>query len=149
MPELPWKTASEAPPPPDTEIVVMASRLTLTSVRAVPAFVRAALAIRRQVLASPGAVGVALIAEPIRKTFWTLSAWQDNDVLHRFVGRQPHEAVMKRFSGRMRTSVFVFWTTSAAELPIAWTEAKRLLKTEQATKERLAADERAAEEQPS
>jgi hypothetical protein len=41
MPELPWKTMSGAPPQPGaesgTEVVVMASRLTLASLRDVPA----------------------------------------------------------------------------------------------------------------
>jgi hypothetical protein len=74
----------------------MASRLELRQLRDVPPFLTAALRIRRQMLGSPGALGVSLIARPLHRTFWTLSAWQDQAALLAAVGREPqaaHEAL--------------------------------------------------------
>ena len=74
MATLPW-TTTEVAPDPGTEAVVLGSRLELRSLRDVPVFLGAALKLRKLVREMPGALGVSLIAQPSRKTFWTLSAW--------------------------------------------------------------------------
>ena len=66
MPVLPWTINGSTTA--GSEVVVLASSLRLRSVRHVPGFLRHALRIRRQVLRSPGAIGVSLIAQPSRKT---------------------------------------------------------------------------------
>jgi hypothetical protein len=126
MPTLPW-TSSNSPPPRDGSVTVMASRLELRRLRDVPSFLTGALRIRRQMLGSPGAVGLSLIAKPLRRTFWTLSAWQDSDALGAVVGREPHRKIMTHFRPRMAASSFVTWTAPATALPIAWDEALRRL----------------------
>ncbi len=105
----------------------MASRLELRRLRDVPSFLAAALRIRRQMLGSPGMLGVSLIASPARRTFWTLSAWQDQASLTAAVGRHPHREIMKRFRPRMAGSSFVTWTAQATALPIGWDDALRRL----------------------
>jgi hypothetical protein len=122
MPTLPW-TTPKPPRPGDGPVTVMASRLELSRLRDVPPFRSAALRIRRQMLGSPGALGVSLIAKPLHRTFWTLSAWQDQAALSAAVGREPHSQLMKRFQPRMAGSGFVTWTTLATELPISWDNA--------------------------
>ena len=124
MPTLPW-TAPKQAPPPAGPVTVMASRLELRRLRDVPAFFAAALRIRRQMLGSPGLAGLSLIAEPIRKTFWTLSAWQDQAALRGATGAEPHRGLMKRFRPLMTGSRFVTWT--ATSVPVPWDEAKRRL----------------------
>lgn len=103
----------------------MASRLGLRRLSDVPSFLVSALRIRRQMLTSPGALGVSLVARPLQRTFWTLSAWQDQAALSATVGRQPHREIMTRFRPRMAGSSFVTWT--APVLPISWDEALRRL----------------------
>ncbi len=125
MPTLPWTAPKPPPPPLDSPATVMASRLELRRVRDVPSFLAAALRIRRQMLASPGVLGLSLIARPLHRTFWTLSAWQDQAALAAATGRQPHVQIMKHFRPRMAASSFVTWT--AADLPIPWDEARRRL----------------------
>jgi hypothetical protein len=125
MPTLPWTKLSEGPT--DSDATVMASRFVLQSRRHVPAFLRAAMRIRRQVKASPGALGVSLIAEPFKATFWTLSAWRDRRALDDFVQKSPHVENMKRFHERMRDARFKFWTVPSSGLPVAWTDAKARL----------------------
>ncbi len=108
------------------EVVVLASRLQLDRVRDVPGFLRAALAIRRQVLASPGAIGVSLVAQPARKTFWTLSAWTGDEAIGRFVGEQPHRTIMAKYHDRLDGAEFTTWTVGSATLPGARSNAHAL-----------------------
>jgi Domain of unknown function (DUF3291) len=126
MPTLPW-TAPKPPPSADGAVTVMASRLELARLRDVPSFLAAALRIRRQMLGSPGALGLSLIARPLHRTFWTLSAWQDQAALQATTGREPHRQIMKHFRPRMAASSFTTWTVPATALPIAWDEAMRRL----------------------
>ena len=51
--------------------------------------------LRRQVLHTPGGLGVSMIAEPSRKTYWTLSAWTDQAALDHFVRTSPHSDAMR------------------------------------------------------
>lgn len=126
MPTLPW-TAPRPLPAGDTPVTVMAFRLELRQLRDVPAFLAAALRIRRQMLGSPGALGVSLIAWPLHRTFWTLSAWQDQAALSASVGREPHRQIMTHFRPRMAGSVFVAWTVPVTALPVPWDEAQQRL----------------------
>lgn len=126
MPTLPW-TAPKPVSPDGGTVTVMASRLELARLRDVPWFLTAALRIRRQMLGSPGARGLSLIARPMHRTFWTLSAWQDPAALRAATGGEPHRQIMKHFRPRMAGSSFVTWTAPATTLPIAWDEALRRL----------------------
>ena len=132
MATLPWTVAADARPA--AEVVYMASRLELTSARHIPGFFRAAFRIRRQVLRSPGAIGVSLIAESLHKTFWTLSAWTDDTALNTFVRTEPHRVVMGRYHDRLTSPQFIRWNADGASLPAArsnakerWTEGKSRL----------------------
>ncbi len=125
MPELPWKAGSSAPG--EGAVVVMASRLELKSLRDVPAFLSAAMKIRKQMLAAPGCLGVSLIAQPLAKTFWTLSEWQDRAALDGTVPAEPHKSIMKRFRPKMAGSKFVFWDATASAGKPDWAEARRRL----------------------
>jgi hypothetical protein len=86
MPTIPWTTtpqqrdrvtAGSDTGAADESAVVQVSRLELQRLRDVPGFMIAALGLRRDVLHAEGALGVELVAQPLRRTFWTLSAWTD------------------------------------------------------------------------
>lgn len=135
MPPLPWSAAPAADAASE-EVVVMASLLKLDSLRRTPGFLRAAMAIRQQVLGSEGAVGVALNTALPRRTFFTLSAWRDREALNAFVRSEPHVSTMRRYRPAMTDARFVLWSTSADKLPPPWTEAQeRLRETPPTTKE--------------
>lgn len=87
----------------------MASRFQLKRWRDVPAFLVAALRIRSQMLQSPGVIGVSLVAQPLRRTFYTLSAWRDRPGLDSAVAGQPHAVAMIEFRTKMADAVFAFW----------------------------------------
>jgi len=127
VPPLPWAEVPNASPT-DDEVVVMGSLLQLDSFRRVPGFLRAAMAIRRQVLAADGAVGVALGTALPRRTFFTLSAWRDRDALNEFVGSEPHVSTMRRYRPAMADARVVFWNVAPGKLPPAWPEVRERLR---------------------
>jgi heme-degrading monooxygenase HmoA len=130
MPPLPWTTTPIADAVSDSaeEVVVMASLLQLDSFHRTPGFLRAAMAIRQQVLGAEGAVGVGLNTALPRRTFFTLSAWRDRDALNAFVRSEPHASIMRRYRPAMADSRFVFWNISADKLPPSWAEAQDRLR---------------------
>lgn len=125
MPTLRWTTVST--PAPDTEAFVMASRLEVRSLKDVPRFFVQSLSAWKQVTGTPGAYGASLIAEPLKRTFWTLSAWEDKEALYRYAKTEPHRSIMNGLRPTMKDSVFTFWQVPATDLPIDWTDARRRL----------------------
>jgi heme-degrading monooxygenase HmoA len=134
VPPLPWTTAAADADDQD-EIVVMASLLRLDSLRRVPGFLRAAMAIRQQVLHADGAVGVALNTA-LPRTFFTLSAWRSRDALNAFVGADPHVSSMRRYRPAMADARFVFWNATADSLPPSWAEVERRLREQPSSAQR-------------
>jgi len=126
MPALPWTTASASASDPEQSVIVLASRLELHSYRDVVPFLRAAMRIRTQVRGSEGAYGLALDAQPLRKTFWTLSAWTDQNAMDAFVRTSPHVDVMQKFGARLKDSGFQTFTVAAHALPAARSNARQL-----------------------
>lgn len=125
MPTLPWisREAAES----DADVVVMASRFEVRSLRHVPGFFLASLALLRQARTSPGAHGFTLKAELAKRTFWTLSAWRDDAALRAYAAAEPHRSTMRRKRAVMRDSTFVFWNVRGSELPLTWDDAQRRL----------------------
>ncbi|MFD9166895.1 DUF3291 domain-containing protein [Streptomyces sp. NPDC059558] len=128
MPDIPWSTPTAAAP--DAEVYVMASRFETATLAGAVRFFLKAPGIILQMRKAPGAHGVALRARVLRRTFLTLSAWEDRDALHRFARSEPHRTSSRAASAYMKESVFTYWTVPAAELPLTWAEAERRL-TEQ------------------
>lgn len=130
MPTLPWLPVHSADPA--TTTVVMASRFRLRGLRHVPRFFLDSMRIHRQVRAADGALGVSLIAHPLRREFYTLSAWRDRAALDSLVRAEPHRSAMRRHRRAMTESTFTFWTVPADQLPISWDEARNRLDAEAA-----------------
>ncbi|MFF2549866.1 hypothetical protein ACFVUS_02655 [Nocardia sp. NPDC058058] len=122
MPKIPW-IAVETPTTP--EVQCMASRLQVKSLRDVPGFLIASMALWRQARRSPGAVGVALDAELFKGTFWTYSAWTDKAAIYAYAGAEPHKSTIERKRKVMKEATFTFFSAPAAELPMSWDEVRR------------------------
>ncbi|WP_433249122.1 DUF3291 domain-containing protein [Actinomadura nitritigenes] len=123
MPTLPWIPVRT--PGSGTEVTVMASRLEVRSLRHVPGFLLASLSLLRQARRSDGAHGVALKAQLLGRTFWTLSAWRDEKAIRAYAAAEPHRSTMRAKRAVMRDSTFVFWQAEGADLPVTWEEARR------------------------
>ena len=107
----------------------MASRLPLRAHRSVPGFLLDAMRIRGQLARAPGLVGYALDAQPARKTFWTISVWEDQASLSRFAAADPHRGLTKGLQPQMGPSQFEFFQISGGDLPLDWDEVRRRLAT--------------------
>ena len=125
MPPIPWR--SRSPVDPDRDYLVMASRLPLHAYRRIPQFLWLTLVVAQQLERSDGLVGYTLLAQPARKTFWTLSAWIDGKHLGAFARAMPHLAVMSRLRPHMGATQFTQWTVTGSALPPAWPDAVRRL----------------------
>ena len=102
-------------------------RLPLNTYRALPRFTWYTLAIVRQLEHSDGLIGYSLLAEPMKKTFWTLSAWQDPAALHRFTRAMPHQQIMRSLHPYLDPTRFTNWEVPGSALPIPWPKAIAML----------------------
>jgi len=127
MPMIPWtsgpasRTASSSA---SAEVVIMASRFELTTVRAVPAFFVHSIKAWLQARRASGNVGVALQALPFKREFWTLSAWESKAAIYAYARQEPHATAQRSQTASMRSSVFVFWEAPRTSLPAAWPDAR-------------------------
>jgi hypothetical protein len=126
MPALPW-TNGPYNPTGDGELHVLTSTLPLTRYRDVPRFLRWTMRIRKQLATADGCAGYSLDARVLRKTFNTLSAWQDRDAMNRFVRSGRHAAMLADMAGRLGQSTFVESSTRPDGLPLDWAAAKQRL----------------------
>jgi hypothetical protein len=108
------------------------SRLELARARDVPGFLMAALRIRRVALRTPGVGGISLRAQPLRRTFWTLSTWHDETAIGKFMRSEAHRAVMVKYRDRMAGSHFHTWTDAdqSTNKP-SWADAHQRYETTQ------------------
>jgi hypothetical protein len=125
MPPLPWKSFGEIDPA--HEYLVLAPYLPLRSYWRIPQFFRLTVAIQKQLASSPGLAGYSLLAQPLSKHFYTLSAWRGQEDLDAFVRALPHADVMRRLRPHMGRTRFATWTVPGTALPIRWHDAKARL----------------------
>ncbi|CCQ16780.1 putative uncharacterized protein [Rhodococcus sp. AW25M09] len=121
MATLPWVRGPQETTDLETA-VVMASRFELTTIRRVVPFLVSALRIHNQVRKAKGAIGVSLIARPLRREFYTLSAWRDRAAVDAMVRIEPHLSVMSAFREHTTDARFTFWDMPGASRP-TWADA--------------------------
>ena len=125
MAELPWK--SLARPVPDGEYVAMLTYLPLRSFSNLPKFFYYTGRIQSQLKSAPGLIGYSLVAHVFAKRFWTLSVWEDEVAVERFVRQTPHQQGMSSLRRYMGESAFTRWKLRGAALPPSWREAMERL----------------------
>jgi hypothetical protein len=128
MPASPWKTF--ATPEDSREYVALLSYLPLSTWSVIPRFMRYTLQIRRQLADSGGLIGYSMDANVASREFWTLSVWEDEESLMRFVGRNPHSRVMADLVPYMGQTKFVQWRVSGSNIPLNWEEARNRMHIE-------------------
>jgi hypothetical protein len=130
MPASPWRSLGT--PDPDGDVVALLSYLPLKSYwRVLPFFLYTAQ-VMKQLASAQGLLGYSLLARPLHRRFWTLSAWQGADALQAFVQRPPHVRIMGALSPHMNKTRFVRWTVKGSQLPLRWDEALRRLESTRA-----------------
>ena len=126
MPALPWK--SSATPENDREYTALLTYLPLSKWRAIPKFVRYTSQIRRQLAGSEGLIGYALDANVLNRDFWTLSVWENEESLRRFVQRNPHGRVMTDLLPDMGQTEFLPFKVNGSSIPPDWKDTKRRMR---------------------
>ncbi|MET9758572.1 DUF3291 domain-containing protein [Streptomyces sp. NPDC006372] len=125
MPTLPWTVPDN--PPRDTEVHVFATRFETRTLWGALKFLVGTPAVWRQVRNSPGAYGVTLKAKPLRRMFWTLSAWESKAALDDFVRAGAHKSAARGVASQMRDKASTTWQVRSDDLPLSWSEAFRRL----------------------
>ncbi|MBV9792872.1 MAG: hypothetical protein JO016_02940 [Actinobacteria bacterium] len=120
MPALPWSVRASLPP--TYACLVIASRQVLRRYRDLPAaYLGQFRAFRRWLRTSDGVLGYALAVRPWSRSFWTVSAWVDEDA--------AGAATLTRWPGRaLAASTVVSWYCLAEELPVGWAEVQQRLR---------------------
>lgn len=108
---------------PGQSYLVMASHLPLNRISATGRFFRAVFAIRKQLRTSDGLIGYTLRARPLRREYWTLSVWTDQQALRGFMRTSPHVQLMSSLKPIMGTTKFVQWEISASDGRPNWESA--------------------------
>ena len=84
--------------------------------------------IRRQLANSEGLIGYALDAHVLSRDFWTLSVWEDEASLRRFVQQDPHGKVMMDLLPHMGQTAFFPFKVDASSIPPDWEDTKRRMR---------------------
>lgn len=125
MPASPWRTFGS--PDPKGDFVALLSYLPLKNYwRVVPFFLYTTQVVK-QLATANGLLGYSLLARPLSKRFWTLSAWQNEAALRAFVQHPPHVRIMTALASHMDKTKFVRWTVKGSDLPLRWNDALRRL----------------------
>jgi len=119
----PWKTYIT--PEPERNYLVMLSYLPLKRSWRIPQYFRHVMRIQKQLDRAPGLVEYTLQAEILRKKFWTLSVWEDEKALYKFVKTKPHAETMAKIHPHMKDPKFITWMSKGSKLPPSWEDAKR------------------------
>lgn len=126
MPALPWK--SFAAPESDRGYTALLSYLPLNKWRAIPKFMRYTFQIQRQRADFEGLIGYSLDANVPSREFWTLSVWEDDESLRRFVQRTPHNRVMTDLLADMGQTEFFPFNVDGSSIPPDWEGTKRRMR---------------------
>ncbi len=119
--KTPWKTLAVLDA--NTEYVVLASSIPPKSISSTWTMFKGSRTVRKQLLTTDGVLGFAMLAEPLRKNYATLSVWRDEAALNAFAGTQPHARLMATLAPAMNEPKFVRWTISGSEGTPSWSDA--------------------------
>jgi heme-degrading monooxygenase HmoA len=119
--QSPWE--SVATPNPDREYLVLLTSLPLKGYGGILTLMRRNRGVAAQLRDTPGLIGFTFRAKFLRHRFWTLSAWEDEEALMAFVGKQPHLDAMGALGPYMAKTAFTRWTVKGAEIPLTWERA--------------------------
>jgi quinol monooxygenase YgiN len=123
MPATPWRKFGS--PDPNRDFIALLSYLPLKSYWRVPPFFLYSAQVMKQLASAQGLLGYSVLARPLTKRFWTLSAWKDEAALRAFVQHPPHVRLMAALAPHMDKTKFVRWMVKGSQLPLRWDDALR------------------------
>ena len=102
-------------------MLVSVTRLRVRSLMFLPAFLWQTFLSQRQVVRAPGFSGGRLLVDA-KRTYWTLTVWQDERALRAFRGSAPHAKVMPRLVEWCDEASYAHWVPNGDSVP-SWQEA--------------------------
>jgi hypothetical protein len=99
MLNVPWKAGPAAPA--RGGVLIVATEAHVGRHRDLPGAAIAALRLRRSWPTLDGAVALSLAAQPLKRTTRSISAWQSEEHLLRFLHSPAHQAIVRRYRGRL------------------------------------------------
>jgi heme-degrading monooxygenase HmoA len=112
-----------SPLQPGGEYLVFASAIPPKSIRSTGELFGGSRSVRKQLLGTDGVMGFALLAEPLRRRYATLSVWRDDAALEAFGRSLPHRQLMTDLAEHMAPTTFVKWTMRGTDPRPTWHEA--------------------------
>ena len=97
------------------------TRLRVGSLMYLPAFLWQTFLSQRQVVRAPGFSGGRLLVDA-KRTYWTLTVWQDERAMRAFRGSAPHAKVMPRLVEWCDEAAYAHWVPNGDTMP-SWQEA--------------------------
>ena len=109
-----------------TNYIHVATFLPLKSWKYMFSFQRLSSKVLKQIKENEGAINYAVKGNLLKKHFWTLSIWRDNNSLRRLILEEPHATAVRKFTdGAGEGSAFLDWTSP--NNTIDWSEALKKL----------------------
>jgi hypothetical protein len=102
-------------------VLASVTRLRVRSLRYLPAFLWQTFLSQRQVVRAPGFSGGKLLIDR-RRTFWTLTVWQDERAMKAFRGSAAHAKVMPHLAEWCDEAAYAHWAFDGDSVP-DWQEA--------------------------
>lgn len=102
------------------------TRLRIRLLRYLPQFIWQVLITSRQAQRIPGFLGGKLIIDA-KKTFWTITAWENEAAMHRYRIEGAHRRVMPRLLTWCDEASVVHWNQESPDLPQLAAAYKRMV----------------------
>lgn len=107
---------------------VSVTRLRLRSFRYLPPFLWMAFRTSRQARQAQGLLSGSVLSDRVM-TFWTLTMWDDQDSMRRYMTAGAHRAAMPRLMTWCDEASVVHWTQAEPTLP-SWQVADQHMRSE-------------------
>lgn len=114
--------------------LVAITRLRLRGYRFLPAFGWHSLKAARQAERSPGFLGGALSADPLRVTYWTVTVWESEAAMRAFRASGDHQRVMHRLAGWCDEASVAHWEQADASVPLPAEVLRRMISAGRASR---------------
>lgn len=108
-------------------IFISLTRLRIRSIRFLPFFGFHTLGALRQIRKAPGFLDGALLPDRAW-TFWTLTAWDSQESMRRYMISGPHKKAMPHLLHWCDEASVAHWEQEDSALP-SWTEADQRMRT--------------------
>ena len=131
MLKRPWQRIQS--PRGDEEYLAVVTYFLLKGFRGLPRFNLYTGRVQQQLKRTEGLVGYTIGAKPWRKQFWTLSVWENEQTLRRFVYSGFHKGVMIVLKDDMADFSTRSWSIEGDNVPPDWVTALERLDSPQKT----------------